>query len=132
MSKFLLFSLIPISLVCMSTKSDAAISIQCQQNFASKCQNEEYCESMGEYMKCYDGGIPNMASCKCNYLQPSKYICAAGYYGTTTTSGAPTCYPCPQPGTSIAGAQTINECYISTGTYTDNTGAFNISQKCQY
>lgn len=77
------------------------------------------------------------ATCK----NTTEYQCAAGYYGTTT-NGTSGCSRCPATmsstgtsfvyGSSAAGSTDISKCYISTGTYKDTSGTFEITTRCYY
>ncbi|MCM1294695.1 MAG: hypothetical protein NC311_03980 [Muribaculaceae bacterium] len=61
-------------------------------------------------------------------------ICPQGSYVNTSGTG---CAACPSYGgasgtTSGTGAISITECYIPSGTYSDSTGTYKITENCYY
>ncbi|MDW2958327.1 MAG: hypothetical protein R8M37_00765 [Alphaproteobacteria bacterium] len=92
------------------------------------------------------------------YQDANRYACGGGTYGTCTNnsdSSTCTCTECPYectdkscttylykstsatptvPNTpeNFTGPQNITDCYLSSGTYKDQTGQFTISNNCYY
>ena len=74
---------------------------------------------------------PNPSYCECNTGYDQS--CAAGYYGEPWGSGNAGCQPCPYNGTSDPGNnENITDCYLATGTHTDNRGTFALTNMCYW
>ena len=79
---------------------------------------------------CVSGYYANGTNC---------FVCTSGYYCSSTTTlayiggGIDGRTPCPGSGTSVSGANSVNKCYVPTGTTgTDTKGAWKYSSNCFY
>ncbi len=85
----------------------------------------------------YSTGYESKVSATCNTRtgackRTTSYRCAAGYYGSST-NGTSGCSKCPSPGTTAAGATSITECCIPSGTTgSDTTGTYTYTSQCCY
>ena len=85
----------------------------------------------------YSTGYESKVSATCNSrtgacTRKTSYRCAAGYYGSST-NGTSGCAKCPSPGTTDAGATSITECCIPSGTTgSDTTGTYTYTSQCCY
>ncbi len=73
----------------------------------------------------------------CKIYNRPEYKCTTGYYGQSTYDDTPTCTKCPSDGTATgtnsgAGHNLITSCYIPAGNYQDDTGEYELTDKCQY
>lgn len=106
------------------------------------CKNGFYKNTAGT------GCFPMSIICKSgNYITANNECkqCRSGYYcpGGTYTAGStergithcPTYNIGPNtytPGTTPRGSDSITDCYIPTGSYSDKTGSYSITQNCYY
>ena len=69
--------------------------------------------------------INGIGTCACGGITSAR--CDAGYWGLSS------CTLCPAPGTSVAGALMITDCYISMTSGSDDTGSYTVPNgKCYY
>lgn len=70
-------------------------------------------------------------TCDCGTCKDSgtEYRCAAGYYGLAVSASS-TCTRCPSLGNSAAGAQRVQQCYVTSGS--DTTGSYTYESPCYY
>lgn len=133
MKKKLVISLVLI-LITPRANAISTCSVEQTQN----CNFQRFCTTVSgkNYVKCTRGKLN--ANCTCSAgTTVLGYYCQAGYYGSRTSNGAPTCTQCPSlgtaTGTSVAGQNTsIENCYIKPGNYSDTTGSFKITDNCNY
>ncbi|MDR1337448.1 MAG: hypothetical protein LBJ73_00260 [Rickettsiales bacterium] len=115
----------------LSLLSGAAASAPPPTSLGDECDTKSYTCANGYY------GTPTDSSTGCTLCPEhatcagtgnTTFICISGYYKIGAT-----CAPCPDGGTSIAGARAITDCYLPTGTsFEDAYGTFELTDKCYY
>lgn len=108
---------------------------RCKKGYYNNGTSSITCTACPSYATCPAGSdmVDNLPICNKNYygekslmVRPMKYVC---------TRCPQIIGPTGRPGygiTKSSGAKSITECYISSGTYKDETGTFEIENDCYY